>query len=93
MIIKISSDYQIKVQAYNNWILQRTTDAKGNALRDTKGNLNPKSLRYYPNLKTLLRAYYEQDIIDNNERLTLTEYLEELKKEESKINQALNKKL
>jgi len=93
MIIKLSSDYQVNVQAYRNWILQRTTDAKGNLVLDAKGNLNPKSLLYFPDLKTLIRAYCEQDIIDNNERLTLTEYLEELKKEEYKINQELNKKL
>lgn len=93
MIIKLSSDYQINVQAYRNWILQRTTDAKGNVLLDAKGNLNPKSLLYFPDLKTLLRAYCEQDIIDNNEKLTLTEYLEKLKEEESKIKKMLEKEL
>lgn len=93
MIIKFSSDYQINVQAYRNWILQRTTDAKGNVLLDAKGNLNPKSLLYFPDLKTLLRAYCEQDIIDNNEKLTLTEYLEKLKEEESKIKKMLEKEL
>ena len=93
MIIKLSSDYQINVQAYRNWILQRTTDAKGNVLLDAKGNLNPKSLLYFPDLKSLLQAYCEQEIIGSNEKLTLAEYLEKLKEEESKIKKMLEKEL
>jgi len=63
MIIKLSSDYQVNVQAYRNWILQRTTDAKGNLVLDAKGNLNPKSLLYFPDLKTLIRAIVNKTLL------------------------------
>lgn len=89
MIINLNDDYQVNVQAYNNWILQRKTDSHGDALVDSNGNNSPKSLTYYPNLKFLLESFYKQQIIDNHKELSLKGYLDELKRVEIKISNDL----
>ena len=89
MIININNDYQVEAQKYNNWVLQRVTDSKGGRLTDKLSKPTPKTIGYYPDLSSALKAFYTQRLIDDNEVLKIDEYLILL----NKTNRELSKKL
>ena len=89
MIIKINNDYQVDAQKYNNWTLQRITDASGKVVTDKHNNPVFKVIGYYPDLSSALIAYSKQKIIDDNEALTLDNYLIQLEVVKQELSEVL----
>lgn len=99
MIVSIDDDYQVQVAKFNNYILQRRTDAKGNIIKsvgkDGKEREQPTVLGYFPNMETALKMYVHQYVIENHdtERITMEQYIKQLASKSLELNSSLRSKL
>ena len=99
MIVSLDKDYQVQVAKFNNYILSRRTDSKGNIIKsvgkDGKERESPTTLGYFPTMESAIKGYVRQYVVDSNEneRITMKQYLKELTSKSDALDNSLRSKL